>query len=143
MTENERPIRHYQAAGGVVTDGDRVLVLRRPGRAEVRLPKGHIDPGETAVVAALRETAEESGYSGLAIIADLGELVVDFVYKGHQIRRSERYFLMKLTPETIVASAEAQFVPAWLSWTAAQNELTFAAERTWLQRARTALADQA
>ena len=38
--------RRYAAAGGVVVDGDRMLVLERPERNEVRLPKGHVEPGE-------------------------------------------------------------------------------------------------
>ena len=38
---------HYTAAGGVVTDGEMVLVLLRPSRAEIRLPKGHVEGFET------------------------------------------------------------------------------------------------
>ena len=72
----------YAAAGGVVVQRDvlqglpaaetHLLLLDRPRRAEVRLPKGHIDPGESAEEAALRETCEESGYCDLDVLADLG-----------------------------------------------------------------------
>ena len=36
------------------------------------LPKGHIDPGETALEAARREIREESGITQLALIRELG-----------------------------------------------------------------------
>ncbi|RLC79563.1 MAG: hypothetical protein DRI81_05205, partial [Chloroflexi bacterium] len=36
------PCSTYAAAGGVVARGDRVLVLRRHSRDEIRLPKGHV-----------------------------------------------------------------------------------------------------
>jgi len=69
----------YIAAGGVVVHDGRVLVLRRlsppsvpPTGGEVRLPKGHVEPGESVQAAALRETREESGYVNLVLQADLG-----------------------------------------------------------------------
>ena len=57
-----RAIR-YQAAGGVVVDDDQVLVLLRPSRDEIRLPKGHVERGESARQPAMREVREESGYA--------------------------------------------------------------------------------
>ncbi|NIV37291.1 MAG: NUDIX domain-containing protein, partial [Anaerolineae bacterium] len=62
----------YQSAGGVVvTAADEVLVLVRAkrlgldDRPEIRLPKGHIEPGESPREAALREVCEESGLTHL------------------------------------------------------------------------------
>jgi len=62
----------------VVLDAQgRVLLLERDverdGRLvhEVRLPKGHIEPGEDDRSAALREVCEESGYCDLDVLADL------------------------------------------------------------------------
>ncbi|MFN2114867.1 MAG: NUDIX domain-containing protein, partial [Anaerolineae bacterium] len=80
----------YAAAGGVVVDGGRVLLLDRPSRGEVRLPKGHIEPDESSADAALRETAEESGYGDLRIEADLGNQLVSFEYEGQRYLRDER-----------------------------------------------------
>lgn len=50
-----------EGAGGVVLDPDgRVLVLRHARGAWV-FPKGHLDPGEDHLQAALREVREEAG----------------------------------------------------------------------------------
>ena len=89
-----RAIR-YEAAGGVVVEGERVLVLRRPSRDEVRLPKGHVEKGESAQETALREVTEESGYDDLEIAADLGRQTVEFDYEGAHVVRDERYFLIR------------------------------------------------
>lgn len=127
----------YAAAGGVVVHGGRVLVLRRPGRGEVRLPKGHVEPGEDVRAAALRETREESGYGCLVVETDLGEQFVEFDRDGRHVVRAERYFLMRLTdPIASPAASEEQFVPVWLAWDEALAALTFEAEREWLRRAR-------
>ncbi len=131
----------YEAAGGVVTRGDEVLLLIRPERDEVRLPKGHVDAGERPEETALREVAEESGYADLEIVADLGTQLVAFVYEGRDYRRTEHYFLMhlrSLRQSPRPPEDEAQFIPAWVPWDEAESALTFEAERLWLRRAREA-----
>ncbi|MBN1642250.1 MAG: NUDIX domain-containing protein [Anaerolineae bacterium] len=131
----------YQAAGGVVVDGERVLVLLRPSRDEVRLPKGHIEAGEAPLQTALREVVEESGYADLELAADLGMQVVEFDFRDAHIVRDERYFALRLVGPRQVARApkELQFEPVWMSWQDAAQALTYAAEREWLERARAAL----
>ncbi len=112
--------KQYIAAGGVVIDDGRMLLLDRPLRREVRLPKGHIDPGETAAGAALRETAEESGYADLEITGDLGRQVVSFNFQGDDFVRTEHYFLMRLHSDAQTSPQPkrrgAQFMPIWLPW---------------------------
>lgn len=134
----EQPVTHrYDAAGGVVVWDGRVLLLRRPSRSEIRLPKGHIEPGESPAETALRETAEESGYRNLAIERDLGLQIVTFEYGGRYIVRTERYFRMALTnsPVRLPASGEQQFEPLWLPYRDAIKMLTFEPEREWVRRA--------
>jgi len=127
----------YVAAGGVVVDDDRVLVLYRPASGEVRLPKGHVEPGETIQAAALRETREESGYASLVLKADLGTQVVEFDHGGRHVVRTECYFLVGLADDADLPSGgEAQFEPVWLTWDGALAALTFEAEREWVRRAR-------
>jgi 8-oxo-dGTP diphosphatase len=55
-----------RAAGGIVCrDGEsglEILVIHRPRYDDWSLPKGHLDPGESLLDAALREVLEETGY---------------------------------------------------------------------------------
>ncbi|HHY55009.1 MAG TPA: NUDIX domain-containing protein [Chloroflexi bacterium] len=132
------PTKQYASAGGVVIDDGRMLLLNRPQRREVRLPKGHIDPGETAEQTALRETAEESGYADLEILEDLGSQVVKFNFQGDDFIRTERYFLMRLVSPRVIArnrKDEAQFIPIWLPLAEAVQRLTFEAEQQFARRA--------
>jgi ADP-ribose pyrophosphatase YjhB (NUDIX family) len=132
----------YHAAGGVVINGDRLLLLDRPHRGEVRLPKGHVEEGESAESAALRETAEESGYADLAILADLGEQVVEFDHKGQHVIRHERYFLMRLQSDHPYPRSEkdaAQFFVLWVTPTEAVDLLTYEPEKAIVRRAIAAL----
>src|SRR3972149_4478578 len=89
-------IVRYDSAGGVVFEGGRVLLLRESALWGGVLPKGHIEPGETAEGAALRETVEETGYTKLEVLADLGTLQAQFPFKGDWYIRTEHYYVMRL-----------------------------------------------
>ncbi|MFC2037294.1 NUDIX domain-containing protein [Chloroflexota bacterium] len=149
MTEH-LPIRRYTSAGAIVVDdtGEYVLTLLRPkrlgpkGQPEVRLPKGHIEPGESRHQTALREVGEEAGLSNLAILTDLGHQTVEFEWKGHHYIRDESYFLMALPPGEPAGHPEKQFEALWLTWDESMARLTFEAEREWLRRARIAWTEQ-
>lgn len=142
----EPPVRRYASAGGVVVDseGQRVLVLLRPSRLgpdqqpEIRLPKGHIEPGESRQEAARREVCEEAGIAAVEIAADLGHQIVEFDWREHHYVRDESYFLMALARDATPGEPEKQFERLWLSWEDALTRLTFAAEREWVRRARDA-----
>ncbi len=59
-----------------------MLLVRRCDTGDWELPGGHVDPGESASDAAVRETAEESGITvevtGLAgIYTDPGHVIAD------------------------------------------------------------------
>lgn len=130
--------KQYDAAGGVVIDRDRMLLLDRPTRHEVRLPKGHVDPGESSAQAALRETTEESGFADLEIVSDLGCQVVKFNFQGDEFTRTEHYYLMRLTSDRTIQRSrkdEAQFIPMWAPFDEAVQRLTFEAEQYFAQRA--------
>ena len=132
------PERTYRAAGGVVIRAGEILLLDRPSRGEVRLPKGHIEAGEDPQTAALREVTEESGYADLLVAADLGQQIVEFEYAGAHVVREEHYFLMLLRSEAEVRRSKkdaAQFFPMWKPIEEAVDLLTYAAERDVAQRA--------
>ena len=72
-------MKKTHSAGGVVTNSEgEVLVVSQHGTSW-SLPKGHIDPGENALVAAKREIYEESGIRDLELIRELG------TYERHRI----------------------------------------------------------
>ncbi len=132
---------NYTASGGVVTnaEGTHVLLLIRPARDEVRLPKGHVEPEETLTDAALREVAEEAGYDDLEILADLGEQLVAFPLDDKVMRRTEHYFLMRTRTLHQIERPQPddqQFFTIWVPWDEVLIHLTFEAEQVWIQRAR-------
>jgi len=142
--------RHHETAGGVVVGPDgRLLTLERhierdgAMRHEVRLPKGHIDPGETPEQAAVREVHEESGYGSVEIVADLGVGISEFDFKDRHHVRRERYFLMRLLDgareATPMNAEEALFEPRWLEPDTAADAMTYESERAFVRRAVEAL----
>lgn len=50
-----------RAAGGVLHDAGRIAIVHRPHYDDWSLPKGKLQPGESPLVAAVREVAEETG----------------------------------------------------------------------------------
>ncbi|MDZ4858264.1 MAG: NUDIX domain-containing protein [Candidatus Hydrogenedentes bacterium] len=145
--------KQYRAAGGVVLDERRKVLLLvrdvvRDGAAvhEVRLPKGHIDEGESDEQAAIRETCEESGYCCLKITADLGWSRSEYSHKGKEYVRDEHFFLMRLTsaewrgPDVNPDSEEALFSVRWAQDLAdAQRLLTYESEKNFAARAAEAV----
>ena len=142
----------YRAAGGIVqNENGRVLLIERlvmrDGELahEVRLPKGHVEAGESDAQAALREVCEETGYCGITIIRDLGEGTTEFTWQDKEvhIRRTEHYYLMYLAdpqrddPQFDSShSEEALFRPSWVAdLAAAEKALSFESERRFVRRA--------
>jgi len=142
-------IVEYRAAGGVVVDDrGRVLLMERlvtrGGRPllEVRLPKGHVEPGEADAEAAEREVCEETGYCSVAILHDLGDAITEFGLDSRHVRRTEHYFLMRVTgppsaPQFDKSTPEeALFRVRWADdLTQAEQALTYASEREFAGRA--------
>jgi 8-oxo-dGTP pyrophosphatase MutT (NUDIX family) len=146
--------REYRAAGGVlVDDAGRVLLIERDvvrgGNCmhEVRLPKGHVEPGETDADAALREVCEETGYCSTEILTDLGEATTAFILDDTLVRRQEHYYLMHpLNPKPgsphfdSPTAEEARFRVHWAnSASEAEARLTYDSERAFMARARSAI----
>jgi 8-oxo-dGTP pyrophosphatase MutT (NUDIX family) len=139
------PIR-YRAAGGVVMrdDGAWVLLLERPGRAELRLPKGHIEDGETREQAALREVREETRYADVHILVDLGSYTHTFydVIRDVEVTRTESFFLMQLDSDrdySGVRPAHENFTRRWVRREDAEQLLAYESEKEFIRRARRAL----
>lgn len=117
---------------------DQVVLLDRPSRQEIRLPKGHVEPGEDPETAARRETAEETGFADLRLLAGLGVQTVKFEYLNKRIRRTEHWFLYQLgsaARQVRPPEDERQFRTMWRPWGPARDLLTFEAEQRVLAEA--------
>ncbi len=139
------PIK-YHAAGGVVIreNGRMMLLLEVAGRKELRLPKGHIEDGETVEQAAVREVQEETGYADVEIVDDLGSVTHTFYNfrKDANITRTESYFLMRLNSEQPYDGPQYEherFKRRWVRTDDADRLLTYESEREFARRARQAI----
>jgi 8-oxo-dGTP pyrophosphatase MutT (NUDIX family) len=76
-----------------ITWGTTLLVFSHPDfpEAGIQVPAGTIEPGEKPEVAALREAFEETGLTGLTLVAPLGEQVRDVTPFGKD-ELHHRYF---------------------------------------------------
>ena len=80
----------------------------------------------------------------MAVIADLGEYLNEFILPEERVLRHEHFYLMRLTdatpgePHFDSANAdEARFRPRWAANLAeAEAQITFASEREFVARAR-------
>lgn len=105
--------------------GIEVLVAHRPRYDDWDFPKGKLDPGETELECALRETAEETGYTG-----ELGpELPIDHYEvpgrKGGPARpKTVRWWLLRQTGGGFEANDEVDEI-RWLRPEAAREILSY------------------
>jgi 8-oxo-dGTP pyrophosphatase MutT (NUDIX family) len=127
------------SAGGVVVDAGKVVVIvprkRSPdGHAVLGLPKGHLDPGETAEQAAAREVREEAGVEAELIDA-LGQVRYWKPRREGRVAKQVTFFLFEYRsgdPSDHDDEVERAF---WLPLAEAITALTYAGEREMVARA--------
>jgi 8-oxo-dGTP pyrophosphatase MutT (NUDIX family) len=141
------------SAGGVLVRRMRgrwhFAAIRPRGRGEVwALPKGIVDPGESAAETALREAEEETG-----LVARLDRKLGDvrYVYtrrgSGERVFKVVSFYLLRyrsgrigeIRPEMAVEVAEAR----WLLLEQGPRLLAYGGERDMARQAALALADEA
>jgi ADP-ribose pyrophosphatase YjhB (NUDIX family) len=138
-----RRARTETSAGGVVfrRDGPRIrfLLIRDP-YDNWGLPKGHLEEGETAADAALREVREETGLAELVLQRELPRIDWYFRDRGQLIHKFCYFFLM----ESAGGEAEPQreegiSACVWEPLPRALDTLTYANAREVLRAAGKAL----
>ncbi|MGH3613270.1 MAG: NUDIX hydrolase [Pseudonocardia sp.] len=135
------------SAGGLVVNheqGTAAVIgrLDRHGRLLWSLPKGHIEAGETAEQAAVREVEEETGIIG-QVVAPLGTIDFWFVAEDRRVHKTVHHFLLRALggelSDTDVEVAEV----AWVPLDELESRLAYADERRLIRRATELLEESA
>ena len=105
------------AAGGVLwrrVDGEvRIALVHRPKYDDWSLPKGKLDPGEPAVVGAVREVWEETGFTAVPG-RTLGESRYRVLAGGREAEKTVRWWAMRATGGAFTPGAEVDQL-RWVS----------------------------
>lgn len=132
--------RSETSAGGIVVrrSGAEVLVLLiRDSYGKWGFPKGHVEEGEAADVAAARETAEETGLLDLRVLAPLDTIKWRFQWRGALVRKTCHFFLMESDTEaTAPQLAEGITACRWTTFDRANELIAYANARDVLRQAR-------
>jgi 8-oxo-dGTP pyrophosphatase MutT (NUDIX family) len=133
---NTLRVQHHHSAGGLVVRGDEVLLIApRPGRWQ--LPKGHVEPGEGAPDAAVREVREETGVFA-RVVTTLPSIDYSYDVEGRvRIHKRVDYFLMAYVDGSEQDSDPREVIMArWFVWDEALVQLSFDNERDVVRAAR-------
>ena len=134
-----RPPVEETSAGGVIfrrtETGPRVLVIRDSYR-NWGFPKGHLEPGEDAAAAAVREIAEETGLTDLVLHGPIRAIDWFFRFRGHVIHKTCHFFLFEsLSGEAQPQRDEGISDCRWLSADEAMRAVSYANAREVLREA--------
>lgn len=123
-----------ESAGGLVVRGEEVLLIRdRFGRWT--FPKGHLEPGETAQQASVREVLEETGVRA-TVASRLGR-VAYALPSGNEKRIT--FFAMRYEGGDVAPLHSEVSEARWFSFDAAQEQIRtsgYPGYRVMLRRAR-------
>jgi 8-oxo-dGTP pyrophosphatase MutT (NUDIX family) len=135
------------SAGGLILDrrapgaqGALIGRLDRRGRLLWSLPKGHVEPGETPEMTAVREVEEETGILG-RVIAPLGEIDFWFVAGGKRVHKTVHHFLL-LAEGGELSDADVEVTEvAWVPLGDIAARLAYEDERRLVRHVPALLAD--
>jgi 8-oxo-(d)GTP phosphatase len=114
--------------GGADSAEVEIAVIHRPRYDDWSLPKGKVDPGETAPVAAVREVFEETGHH-----ATLGRRLVMVSYPVDQGVKKVYYWAARSTGGDFTPGSEVDEL-VWMPVADAMKKLDYAPDRKVLRR---------
>lgn len=131
------PVR--RAARVILLDpADRVLLMRYdqppPNGRHWATPGGGAEDGEDYPAAALRELAEETGWTDIVLLGEVLRRSYDMDYAGRMVHQDERLYLGRIDQADreigdVAAMHEADGIAAWRWWTLAELDRT--EEQVW------------
>jgi len=128
------PIQVRRAARVILLDpDDRVLLMRYddgpPNGVHWSTPGGGLDEGEDYPAAAVRELAEETGWTDVELGGEVLRRSFDMDYDGRIVRQAERLYLARTGQRSraitgVEAMHAADGIAAWRWWTLAEIDTT-------------------
>lgn len=126
------PVR--RAARVIILDpDDRVLLMRYddgpPNGKHWTTPGGGAEPGEDYRAAGIREVAEETGWTDIALQGEVLSRAFEMEYMGQMVCQDERMYLARTDQRQrrihgVEAMHAADGIAAWRWWTLAELEST-------------------
>ncbi len=107
-----------------------IALIHRPRYDDWSFPKGKLDPGETSIIAAVREIREETGLD-----AQLGRYLSGVTYPipGHRKLKRVEYWAAEAVSGEFVPNDEVDEL-RWLAPDAVPEQLSYPMDRTILRR---------
>jgi 8-oxo-dGTP pyrophosphatase MutT (NUDIX family) len=140
------PVRRAVSAGGVVIrtgeQGPEVVMVRPRGRQDVwGLPKGTLEPDESAAQTAVREVREETGIEA-EIVQPLEAITYWFVWAPDRarIKKTVHFFLMRMLSGDIADHDDEIDEVVFVPLDKAPKKASYSSERKVLRRAAEAVA---
>ena len=122
---------HEKSCGGVIIDGDQVLLIKNKRSLHWSFPKGHMERGESPLQTALREIREETG---LKVIIDPDVSSTINYNPTFEINKDVTYFLARPWQGILHAQESEVSELAWRSIDEAINEITHDNEKEVLKK---------
>lgn len=147
--KNTKPIdkREFSAGGAVYKKRQMAngkwqiewLIAKHSGYKKWTLPKGLIDPGETAETTAVREVAEEAGIKAKIVAKIKPAEKYTYTFHGKYIFKVVQYFLMEYVSGEVKDHDWEMEEVKWTRFEKAHQELAFNGQKKMLVEARALL----
>jgi len=130
--------KQTHCAGGLIYNAKNEIIIVNQNHDSWSLPKGHIDPGETALEAAIREIYEETGLINPTYIKSLGSYGRYRIGLDGKDDLSEyktiQMFLFTSNIKKIIPVDPINPEAKWVNVNTASHLLTHLADKQFLQR---------
>ena len=120
------------SAGGVVVRNMRgrpyIAAIRLKDGEVLALPKGHIDPGESAAEAAQREVREETGVAG-TLVEKIDDIRYWYVRDGRRVLKVVSFFLFNYSSGSVKDHDHEVVSAEWVPLAEAPKLLSYRGEK--------------
>jgi 8-oxo-dGTP pyrophosphatase MutT (NUDIX family) len=136
--------KHETSAGGVVYrqgETEPLFLLIRDSYGNWGFPKGHVESGERADTAALREVMEETGARAVTVRCTIETIEWAFRFRGDLIHKNCEFFLMQTdSPDTKPQRSEGITACKWAPLAEALELIGYENARAVLRKANALIA---